>query len=119
MTDKILTPIKAIRAKCIDCCGGVMYQVRECGCSDCSLYPYRMGKNPNRKRNAEQTEATQDLILSSESATRSGGKSIEAVGEGNYTSPMQRDENTKELDTELDSIQDLDFIPFVALEKDN
>jgi hypothetical protein len=95
MTEKILTPVKAIRAKCIDCCGGVMYQVRECGCPNCSLYPYRMGKNPNRKRNAKQTVATQDLILSSEIATRNGSNCIEVVGESNYTSPMQSAENTE------------------------
>lgn len=42
------SPLKAIRAKCIDCSAGVAKEVRECVVTDCSLYPFRMGKNPNR-----------------------------------------------------------------------
>lgn len=45
---EILTPVKAIRAKCIDCCGGSSFEVKECPIKDCSLYHYRLGKNPNR-----------------------------------------------------------------------
>ena len=43
------TPIKAIRAKCLDCSGGHPSEVKNCVILDCSLYPFRMGKNPNRK----------------------------------------------------------------------
>lgn len=43
-----MTPIKAIRAKCLDCMCGSVTEVRLCPCTDCSLYPFRMGKNPNR-----------------------------------------------------------------------
>ena len=46
---KILTPLSAIRAKCIDCSTGSMKEVRECVMLDCPLYPYRLGKSPNRK----------------------------------------------------------------------
>lgn len=46
---KILTPLRAIRAKCIDCSAGSMKEVRECVMLDCHLYPYRFGKSPNRK----------------------------------------------------------------------
>ena len=46
---KILTPLRAIRAKCIDCSAGSAKEVRECVILDCPLYPYRMGKSPNRK----------------------------------------------------------------------
>ena len=42
-----LTPVKAIRAKCLDCCCGSPSEVRLCPCTDCQLYPYRMGRNPN------------------------------------------------------------------------
>ncbi len=44
-----LTPIKAIRAKCLECSGGQPSEVRNCTIVDCPLYPYRFGKNPNRK----------------------------------------------------------------------
>ena len=40
------TPIKAIRAKCLDCCVGSPKEVQLCEISDCALYPFRMGKNP-------------------------------------------------------------------------
>lgn len=46
---EILTPIKAIRAHCLDCMCGQVNEVRLCPISDCPLYPYRMGHNPNRK----------------------------------------------------------------------
>lgn len=45
---KELTPLKAIRAKCLDCRGGSMRDVRLCTCQDCTLHPFRMGKNPRR-----------------------------------------------------------------------
>jgi len=42
-----LTPIKAIRVKCMDCCCGQAKEVRECELKNCSLWPYRMGKRPS------------------------------------------------------------------------
>lgn len=41
-----LTPIKAIRAKCIDCCAGQPKEVRLCSIEKCPLYPYRMEHRP-------------------------------------------------------------------------
>lgn len=41
-----LTPIKAIREKCIDCCCGDKTEVRLCPIKKCTLWPYRMGKRP-------------------------------------------------------------------------
>lgn len=43
------TPIKAIRAKCLDCSNYQPSAVRECVIPHCALYPFRMGTNPNRK----------------------------------------------------------------------
>ena len=42
----LLTPIKAIRAKCLDCCCGNTAEVRRCPAVKCTLHPYRMGKRP-------------------------------------------------------------------------
>ena len=39
----MLTPIKAIRARCLDCCGGQKAEVRLCPSQKCPLWPYRMG----------------------------------------------------------------------------
>lgn len=44
-----MTPLKAIRAKCLDCCGGQANEVRLCPCPDCTMYPFRFGNNPARK----------------------------------------------------------------------
>lgn len=46
---KSLTPVRAIRAKCLDCSAGQPSEVKMCTHTDCSLYLYRYGKNPNRK----------------------------------------------------------------------
>lgn len=39
------SPIKAIRAHCVDCCGGSTSEVRKCTAYRCPLWPFRMGKN--------------------------------------------------------------------------
>ena len=39
-------PIKAIRAKCVDCSGGMYSEVRKCVQHSCPLWPMRMGRNP-------------------------------------------------------------------------
>ena len=44
------TPLKAIRAKCLDCCCGSFYEIKLCNIQDCALYPFRLGKNPYRKK---------------------------------------------------------------------
>ena len=43
---KPLTPLKAIRARCMDCCGGSRSEVRKCVALDYANWPFRMGKNP-------------------------------------------------------------------------
>jgi len=43
---KKITPLKAIRLKCLDCTVGQVKEIRECLIKDCTLYPYRMGKRP-------------------------------------------------------------------------
>ena len=43
-----LTPLKAIRAKCLDCCAGSVREVNRCHITDCFLHQYRFGRNPRR-----------------------------------------------------------------------
>ena len=45
----IRTPIKSIRAYCIECQGGSFKEVRLCTSNDCALYAYRMGKRPSQE----------------------------------------------------------------------
>jgi len=47
---KRLTPVKAIRAYCIDCSGGNRAEVKRCELDDCPLFPYRMGRRGDRPR---------------------------------------------------------------------
>lgn len=46
----ITNPIKAIRAKCLECSCENVNEVRECPITDCALYPFRFGKNPYRTK---------------------------------------------------------------------
>ena len=46
-----LTPIKAIKEKCLDCCCGQREEVKMCPVKTCPLHDFRLGKNPKRKRN--------------------------------------------------------------------
>lgn len=41
-----LTPMKAIRAKCLDCCNGQIKEIRECPVKKCALHRYRSGHRP-------------------------------------------------------------------------
>lgn len=41
-----LTPMRAIRLKCLECCAGQRLEVRECLLKTCPLYGYRMGHRP-------------------------------------------------------------------------
>jgi hypothetical protein len=51
------TGLKAIRRRCLDCSGGADAAVRSCAFRDCSLHPFRFGKNPNIVRSPERKEA--------------------------------------------------------------
>ena len=59
-----MTPMKAIRAKCLDC-NGTAKEVKLCPCTDCTLWPFRLGKNPNikpRNLTEEQRQAAAERL---------------------------------------------------------
>ena len=60
--EPITSPLKAIRANCVDCMGGHARLVSSCELVDCPLWPYRMGKNPfhTRKMTDEQRQRLVD-----------------------------------------------------------
>ena len=41
-----MTRAKAIKAICLDCCGGSKTSVRRCPLVDCPLWVYRFGRTP-------------------------------------------------------------------------
>ena len=47
---KYPTPVKSIRKYCLECSGGSYLEAKQCVVTDCPLYPYRLGKSPNRVR---------------------------------------------------------------------
>ena len=62
MTDKILTPLKAIRAKCMDCCCGQAKEIKLCNLKNCPLYPYRMGKRPKVDKYIDECDIEEKTI---------------------------------------------------------
>ena len=57
--EAIKSPMKAIKAFCVECSGGSAYEAKLCNSRNCILYPFRLGKNPYIKREMtdEQKEA--------------------------------------------------------------
>lgn len=65
------TPLRAIRAKCLDCSCGSANEVKLCPCTNCPLYPYRAGRNPYRSRamsEESKIKARERLALAREKA---------------------------------------------------
>lgn len=59
-----MTPMKAIRAKCLDCCCGQAKEVRLCSIEKCPLYLYRFGKRPKTgDYTSEDTEGRKGLDM--------------------------------------------------------
>lgn len=65
------TPIlAAVRAKCLDCCGGAPSEVRRCTATGCALWPFRMNHNPfrsAREMSDEQRAAAADRLRAARS----------------------------------------------------
>lgn len=55
--DKVTNRGSAIRAKCVECSGGALSEVRDCPITKCALWPYRMGSDPNNKKTAKKLAA--------------------------------------------------------------
>ncbi len=46
---KATSPLKAIRAKCVQCTAGQVRAIAACTAKDCALHSFRMGKMPKKK----------------------------------------------------------------------
>lgn len=86
---EITNPVKAIRAKCLDCMCGSSNEVERCPCKDCALYPFRRGRNPYRTKREyteEEKAKLRDQLARARTATlirtRNGLESIDG-GENN------------------------------------
>ena len=68
------SPLKAIKAKCLDCCCGDRATVKECPVRDCPLWQFRFGRNPNRARNMtdEQRQEAAERLAKARIAKKNG-----------------------------------------------
>ncbi len=57
------SPLKAIRAKCLDCSCGSSNEVKFCPVTKCALYPFRFGKNPYRKHREYTEEERKAMVI--------------------------------------------------------
>lgn len=60
-----ISPIKAIRRKCLDCSGGSSKEVSLCDVVRCALHPFRFGRNPfrtKREMSEEQKAAAAERL---------------------------------------------------------
>lgn len=48
MVKLYVTPIKAIRKKCLDCCCGSHKEIKYCTVIKCAIYPYRLCRRPDK-----------------------------------------------------------------------
>ena len=81
-------PVKAIRAKCLDCCCGSSAEVKRCPCEDCALHPFRFGSNPYRAKREftaeEKAELAMRLHAARNAPTTQTKKSVAFVGMNSY-----------------------------------
>ena len=72
-------PVKAIRAKCLDCCCDQTEEVKNCPMDDCPLHPFRFGKNPYRTKR-ELTDEQKDHMREVLAAAREKQKGVNEDG---------------------------------------
>ncbi|NLE95522.1 MAG: hypothetical protein GX600_07565 [Dehalococcoidia bacterium] len=71
---KASTPIRAIRAQCIDCCCGSKHEVELCPAVECALWSYRFGVRPEtaaaQGKAVDRKQARRDGVTPGEDVTR-------------------------------------------------
>ena len=66
------SPLKAIRAKCLDCTCGQASEVKNCQIKKCPIWEYRMGKSGRtRTMTEEQKQAAAERMKSARLAKKS------------------------------------------------
>lgn len=48
--------LAAVRANCVECCGGQTSEVRKCTATHCALWAFRMGTNPFARREVSEEQ---------------------------------------------------------------
>lgn len=69
---------RAIRLKCIDCCGGDKKEVKLCPCTECPLWAFRLGPSfPPQDPHIQPTKRELSQNLAQPIITRRGEASTE------------------------------------------
>lgn len=89
----VLTPVKAIRKRCLDCSGFMPSEVRSCLLPECPLYMFRMGKNPNCRRVVEPDARI--TYFSPKTATRLPYPAFEVSGMNSGSSACKKQEKNR------------------------
>lgn len=60
--NEFLTPIQAIRKKCLECSNGQYNEIRGCLIKTCPLYTFRVGENYTKKQECTDEQLTLDFF---------------------------------------------------------
>lgn len=61
-----MSPLQAIRRKCLDCAGGQYLEVKLCEAIACPLWPFRSGSHPNTKTRLVQADGQESAANGSD-----------------------------------------------------
>lgn len=79
-----MSPLQALRARCLDCCGHQEKEVALCPAADCPSWPFRMGTDPWRKPASEARREAARRTMGEINARRGKGN-----GAGSSGSPSE------------------------------
>jgi helix-turn-helix protein len=65
-----MSPLQALRARCLDCCGHQEREVAHCPAVDCPAWPFRMGTDPWRKPASEARREAARRVMTNLNARR-------------------------------------------------
>jgi hypothetical protein len=89
-----MSPLQAIRARCLDCCAGSAQEVAKCMSLCCPSWPFRKGTNPYRKPPSdEQRQAMQERGRRLAKVNKSPGSDARDDGTEPSVCPTETDEN--------------------------
>ena len=103
-----VSPLRALRLKCLDCCNDSAQEVRLCTAVDCPSWPFRIGKNPwasearreigrsaARRLNAERAAPQSDRLQASNSLSDGARMPPEQGVDFSLNLTAEKEENQK------------------------
>ena len=77
--DEPLTPRKAMRLKCLECCCGSAHEVKQCAIRDCTLRTFRMGRGICTDPEGKVVQTAERSAAQIEAGRRAGKRMAEAA----------------------------------------